>query len=91
MFREWIYRLGSEPKQSIKRFFIGLAVFLVGAVGFAVEHSLGDWSKALFLCFLMPGFILACWGWLGIFANRFAQVLNRKRFDDGLFDNDKPK
>jgi hypothetical protein len=91
MFREWIYRLGSEPKRSIKRFFSGLALFIVGAAGFAIEHQFGAWSKVVSLLFLIPGFLLACWGWLGIFANRFAQVLNRKRFDDGLFDNDKPK
>lgn len=75
-FQQWLYRTGSEPKKSARRFFIGLALFAFSVVTifygreYMVFYILGMLS-------LVSALVLAAWGYLGIFANRFSQVVNR--------------
>ncbi|EKE77515.1 hypothetical protein [Gallaecimonas xiamenensis] len=75
--RDLIYRLGSDPRRSVRRFLSGFALFILGL--FFIY--LGSKGEALWqvpgLIFAIPGFALACYGYLGIFCNRFSQFLNR--------------
>lgn len=91
MFKEWIFRLGSSPKRSMKRFFIGLALFAFGASLIALGYLYWPWLQLPGVIILLPGGYFAAWGYAGIFANRFAQVLDRKALDPSLFDNEDPK
>ncbi len=77
MLKPLIYRLGSNPKLSLTRFFRGLALFVLAVIFIAI----GYYGPALFqligLAILAVALFFAGWGYLGIFANRFAQVLER--------------
>lgn len=70
-----IYRLGSRPKHSWAWFLRGLGLFLLGALLLLTQQL--PWLDILALGLILLGFVLAVRGYIGIFANRFAQVLNR--------------
>ncbi|WP_372762798.1 hypothetical protein [Pseudoalteromonas sp.] len=75
MLKPLIYRLGSTPKLSLKRFFRGVALFVLAVIfitlGYYSHYSL----QIIGLIILLPALFLAAWGYAGIFANRFSQVL----------------
>lgn len=75
MIKPLIYRLGSNPKLSLKRFLRGLALFVLAVIfitlGYYSHYSL----QVIGLVILAPALFLAFWGYAGIFANRFSQVL----------------
>jgi hypothetical protein len=74
--KQLIFRLGSEPKISLKRFLIGLGLFVLSAalIGYGYfNHHFFQLAGLLVLPFAL---FFAIYGYLGIFANRFAQVLN---------------
>jgi hypothetical protein len=75
MLKPLIYRLGSNPKLSLKRFFRGLALFVLGVIfifsGYYTHYSLQIFGVII----LVPALFFAGWGYSGIFANRFSQVL----------------
>lgn len=79
MLKQLVYRLGSHPKLSLRRFFRGLALFVLAVVfifaGYYLNHNL----QIIGIAILMPALFLAAWGYAGIFANRFAQVLNNMK------------
>ena len=75
-FKQIIYRLGSTPKLSLNRFLIGLALFAVSAAlivsGYFYHHLLQIPGLAI----LPLALFFAIYGYLGLFANRFAQVIS---------------
>ena len=77
MLKPLIYRLGSDPKLSLKRFFRGLALFVLAVVFIAVGYYSHYILQVIGLVILVVALSLAAWGYLGIFANRFSQVLNK--------------
>jgi uncharacterized membrane protein YccC len=80
--KQIIYKLGSEPKVSLKRFFIGLGLFILAAtlIGYGyIGHHLFQLVGLILLPFAL---FFAIYGYLGIFANRFAQVINNINPDD---------
>lgn len=76
MLKQLVYRLGSNPKLSLRRFFRGLALFVLAVIfifaGYYQYHTL----QVIGIVILVPALFFAAWGYAGIFANRFAQVLN---------------
>lgn len=89
MFKQVIYRLGQQPKLSLKRFFIGLGLFCiaVGTIGYGYYYQ--PIVQLIGLILLVPALFFALWGYLGIFANRFAQIIVIISPDDEAVDNDK--
>lgn len=75
--RNRIFRLGSEPQKSWGQFRLGLVVFAAGAAFILFGPALHVWLQIPGLILVAVGFIWAGKGYLGIFANRFAQSLNR--------------
>lgn len=71
-----MYRLGSQPLVSWRRFLQGLATFCIGLVLILLD-GLPPWLAYLGMAVMGIGFIVAARGYVGIFANRFSQVLNR--------------
>ena len=75
-FKYCIYRLGSTPKLSLKRFLIGLCLFVLSA-GFIIY---GYFEEPLYqlagLILLAPALFFAIYGYIGLFANRFSQVIS---------------
>lgn len=74
-FAALIYRLGSEPKRSLKRFLIGLGLFTLAVAFIALGYFYQPWWQIPGLLLLAVALFFAIWGYLGIFANRFAQVI----------------
>ncbi|MGO2331960.1 MAG: hypothetical protein ACTH59_10115 [Pseudoalteromonas nigrifaciens] len=75
MLKSLIYSLGSNPKLSLKRFFRGVALFVLAVIfiflGYYNHYSL----QIIGVVILVPALFFAVWGYSGIFANRFSQVL----------------
>ncbi|WP_282131112.1 hypothetical protein [Pseudoalteromonas aliena] len=75
MLKPLIYRLGSNPKLSLARFFRGLALFVLAVIliciGYYTHYSL----QIIGVVILVPALFFAGWGYCGIFANRFSQVI----------------
>ena len=74
-FKQLIYRLGSEPKISLKRFLSGIGLFVVSAalISFGYYHS--HYFQIAGLVLLPVALFFAIYGYLGIFANRFSQFI----------------
>ncbi|MCK8128434.1 hypothetical protein CWB77_04535 [Pseudoalteromonas sp. S1610] len=75
MLKPLIYCLGSDPKLSLKRFFRGLALFVLAVIFIAVGYYSHYSLQVIGLVILAPALFFAFWGYAGIFANRFSQVL----------------
>ncbi|NOU52770.1 hypothetical protein HG263_19875 [Pseudoalteromonas sp. JBTF-M23] len=89
MLKQLIYRLGQQPKLSLKRFLIGLGLFIaaVSAIGYGYyQHPM---AQLFGLVLLVPAVFFALWGYIGIFANRFAQIIVTMSPDDKADDNDR--
>ena len=77
MLKKWVFRLGSDPKLSLKRFLRGLALFVLAVIFIAIGYYGPAILQLIGLLMLAIALFFAAWGYLGIFANRFAQVLER--------------
>ncbi|WP_080760063.1 hypothetical protein [Pseudoalteromonas luteoviolacea] len=91
MFTQYIYRLGSNPKRSLKRFFTGIGLFVIAMGLFALSHYHDPSWRYAGLAVLFPALGIAGYGYLGIFANRFSQVISARRSARQAFDNGKSK
>ena len=78
MLKPLIYRLGSEPKLSLKRFLRGLALFVLAVILITLGYYSHYILQIIGLVILAIALFFAAWGYLGIFANRFSQLLDRK-------------
>ena len=77
MLKKWVFRLGSDPKLRLKRFLCGLALFVLAVIFIATGYYGPAILQLIGLLILAIALFFAAWGYLGIFANRFAQVLER--------------
>ncbi|MBC3765929.1 hypothetical protein [Neptunicella marina] len=79
-FKHLIYKLGAAPQRSSRLFFTGLIAFVVGLVGVYVSvnfmQTYAVILKWLSLAIMLISFVVAMTGYVGILANRFAQVIN---------------
>ncbi|MBQ4834329.1 hypothetical protein J8L70_13835 [Pseudoalteromonas sp. MMG010] len=75
MLKPFIYRLGSQPKLSLKRFLRGVVLFVLAAMLIFAGYYTHFALQIIGIILLIPALILAAWGYSGIFANRFSQVL----------------
>ncbi|AZZ96824.1 hypothetical protein [Pseudoalteromonas sp. R3] len=76
--RHLIYRLGSHPKRSLRFFLSGLALFVLSMVLIALGYFYQPWLQLPGMIVLVPALGVAGYGYLGIFANRFSQVLSAR-------------
>lgn len=73
-FKKFINKFGANPKKSWRHFLMGLGIFLLGLFFTLYDHQLA-WLSSAGLFPLFCGFILAMYGYLGIFASRFNRLL----------------
>lgn len=70
-------KLGQDPKRSLSIFLRGLGLFILGlsfiGVGY-FHHHLWQVAGIVIIAFAC---LIAAWGYLGIFANRWFNILNR--------------
>lgn len=72
-------KLGQDPKRSLSIFLCGLGLFAFGLFFIAIgyfNHHLWQVGGVIILAFAC---LIAAWGYLGIFANRWFNILNRHK------------
>ena len=77
MLKPLIYRLGSHPRRSLRAFLTGVALFAAGLGLLYLDQRQPGWLANTGIVFIALGLLTAAVGYVGIFANRFAQVLDR--------------
>ncbi|MCF2829451.1 MULTISPECIES: hypothetical protein [unclassified Pseudoalteromonas] len=89
MSKTLIYRLGSHPKRSLKFFLFGLVIVLLAGALIALGYYQDHRFQIAGLVLLFPGLCCAFYGYIGIFSNRFSQVIEaREKRRQALKDND---
>lgn len=72
-------KLGQDPKRSLSIFLIGLGLFAFGLVFIAIGYFYHHIWQMLGLLIIAFACLIAIWGYLGIFANRWFNILNKHR------------
>jgi hypothetical protein len=72
-------RLGQNPKRSLTIFLCGFGLFIVGLCFIAVGYFYHHLWQVLGIIIIVFACIIAAWGYLGIFANRWFTILNRNK------------
>ena len=80
MIRQVIYRFGSDVKRSLRWFAAGLLLFAIAGAFIAAGYYYQYWWQIVGLVVALPALFITLYGYLGILANRFSQIL--KRFKD---------
>ena len=70
-------KLGQDPKRSLSIFLVGLGLFVLGLVFIAIGYFYHHLWQIFGLCILAMACSIAAWGYLGIFANRWFNILNK--------------
>lgn len=80
MLRKIIYKLGSNNKGNLRCFLSGMLLFAVSGGFIALGYYYQHWYQMIGLVLAVPAVLLMGYGYLGMLANRLAQIL--KRLDD---------
>ena len=72
-------KLGQDPQRSLTIFLRGLGLFVVGLIFIALGYYHHHLWQGLGIIILAFACIIAAWGYLGIFANRWFNILNRHK------------
>ena len=75
-------KLGQDPKRSLSIFLRGLGLFALGLIFIGIgyfNHHLWQVAGLIILAFAC---LIAAWGYLGMFANRWFNILNRHKSND---------
>ncbi len=75
-------KLGQNPKRSLSIFLSGLGLFSVGLLFIAIGYFYHHIWQMLGLFILALSCVIAIWGYLGIFANRWFNIINRHSPDN---------
>jgi hypothetical protein len=70
-------KLGQDPKRSLSIFLMGLGLFVIGLIFIAIGYFYHYIWQMLGICILVLACLIAAWGYLGIFANRWFHILNQ--------------
>jgi hypothetical protein len=70
-------KLGQDPKRSLSIFLRGLGLFILGAAFIVLGYFYHHFWQIIGLIILIFACVIAAWGYLGIFANRWFNILNR--------------
>ncbi len=75
-------KLGQDPHRSLSIFLRGLGLFALGLIYIGIgyfNHHLWQVAGLIILAFAS---LIAAWGYLGLFANRWFNILNRHKSSD---------
>lgn len=70
-------KLGQDPKRSLSIFLSGLGLFIIGLAFIAIGYFFHHIWQIIGLFILAIACTIAAWGYLGIFANRWFNILNQ--------------
>ena len=77
--QKFIYKLGSNPQRSMRSFFLGLLLAALSGSFIALGYYREHWYQIIGLAIAIPAILLMAYGYIGIFANRFAQVIKPRK------------
>lgn len=72
-------KLGQDPKRSLTIFLRGLGLFILGLVFIVLGNIYHHAWQVIGIFVLAIACTLAAWGYVGIFANRWYHILNRRK------------
>jgi len=72
-------KLGQDPKRSLSIFLRGLGLFALGLICIAIGYFNHHLWQIVGLIILAFACLIAAWGYLGMFANRWFNILNRHK------------
>jgi len=73
-------KLGQDPARSLTIFLRGLGLFSLGLLFIAIGYFYHYLWQVLGLILIALGCMISAWGYLGIFANRWFNILNRHKY-----------
>ncbi len=72
-------KLGQDPQRSLSIFLRGLGLFALGLVFIGLGYFYHHLWQVFGLVLLTVACVIAAWGYIGIFANRWFNILNRQK------------
>lgn len=72
-------KLGQDPQYSLTLFLRGLGLFVIGLLFVALGYFHHHLWQIIGIVILGLACLLAAWGYLGIFANRWLNILFRSK------------
>jgi len=72
-------KLGQNPQRSLTIFLRGLCLFALGLIFIAIGYFYHHLWQVLGLIIVAFACLIATWGYLGVFANRWFNILNRHK------------
>lgn len=72
-------KLGQDPQRSLQFFMRGLGLFAIGVLLIFIGYYFHYYWQILGLCILVPAILLSAYGYIGIFANRLLNILQRRK------------
>ncbi|MBU2925967.1 hypothetical protein Q4506_10555 [Colwellia sp. 4_MG-2023] len=72
-------KLGQDPARSLSIFLRGLGLFSLGLLFIAFGYYYHHLWQVAGLILIALGCIISAWGYLGIFANRWFNILNKHK------------
>jgi len=72
-------KLGQDPKRSLSIFLIGLGLFILGLFFIGIGYFNHHLWQIVGIIIITFACVIAAWGYLGIFANRWFNILNKRR------------
>jgi hypothetical protein len=70
-------KLGQDPERSLSIFLRGLGLFVLGMVFIAIGYYYHYLWQIIGIIVIAFACLIAAWGYLGIFANRWYNILNK--------------
>ncbi len=72
-------KLGQNPKTSLAIFLRGLGLFVIGLIFIGLGYFYHHLWQAAGILLLALGCCIAAWGYVGIFANRWLNILEKNK------------
>lgn len=72
-------KVGQDPQRSLQFFMRGLGLFAIGVLLIFIGYYFHYYWQILGLCILVPAILLSAYGYIGIFANRLLNILQRRK------------
>lgn len=78
-------KLGQDPQKSLSLFLRGLGLFVIGAVFIGLGYFYHYLWQIPGIIILFIACIIALWGYVGIFANRWLLILSKHKKPSSKF------
>lgn len=78
-------KLGQDPERSLILFLRGLGLFVLGLLFVALGYFFHHLWQVIGIVVLGFACIVSAWGYLGIFANRWLNIMYRTKPNNELF------